>query len=148
MPDTLVSTKFIAPPLHRRILPRPILSAHLENWDDYKLVLVQAPAGFGKTTLLVNWLNQSAVRSSWFTIDERDNNPSRFFPSLVKAIQNLSPQLMEIRETHTGYDTFDQERTLIEVLNEADKMELSGVLVLDDFHHISKRKYLKLLITY
>lgn len=143
MPETLVSTKFIAPPLHRRILPRPNLSAKLENWAEHNLILVQAPAGFGKTTLLVNWLNKSAVTSSWFTIDERDNNPSRFIPALVRAIRNLSPRLAEKGEARISYDPFDPESPLLEVLNEADRMELSGVLILDDFHFISDPEILK-----
>ena len=143
MANTLVSTKFTAPPLHRRILPRPILSAQLENWDELKMILLQAPAGFGKTTLLLNWLKQCDAPSSWFTIDERDNNPSRFFSSLVRAIRNLSPQFAEKGDDPAGCDHSDPESSLFEVLNEADMMELSGVLVLDDFHHISDPEILK-----
>jgi LuxR family maltose regulon positive regulatory protein len=69
-------TKFRPPTLRRPIVPRPRLTEVFS--DKCPLALISAPAGSGKTTLVVEWLASSKTRVAWFALDSDDNDPIRF----------------------------------------------------------------------
>src|SRR5689334_20047413 len=92
LPSLLV-TKLYIPRLRTSHVARVQLLAALDAGLDYKLVLVAAGAGFGKTTLVADWSNSHANETSWFSLDEGDNDPARFLAYLIAAIQMHHPEI-------------------------------------------------------
>src|SRR5437588_9244606 len=79
MGTPLLETKFYVPKWRRGLVPRPRLSDRLNRGAESKLTLVSAPAGFGKTTLLADWLAAVAVDGrtvTWLSLDQSDNHPA------------------------------------------------------------------------
>src|SRR5215203_1506597 len=92
MPQALVTTKLHAPRTRPNLVERPRLREILAAGEGQAVTLVSAPAGFGKTTLLAEWLGVSAAggRSvAWLSLDEADNDPARFFTYLIGALQTV-----------------------------------------------------------
>ena len=85
MPVQILSTKLSIPPLRSRLVRRTRLIQKLNQGLEYGLVLVSAPAGYGKSTLLSAWLSQVKMTSAWLTLDEGDNDPPRFLAYLAAA---------------------------------------------------------------
>ena len=98
----LLHSKFAPPVGGRYLVPRARLSSWIASADHVKVVLVWAPAGFGKTNLMAQWLTDlkdQGKPAAWLTLDEADNDPARFFSYLIAAIDKADPSL----------DTGDQE---------------------------------------
>jgi LuxR family maltose regulon positive regulatory protein len=91
MPKTLLRTKLFLPTLrpHLVLLPQLIDRLNQGLQLGHKLTLVSAPAGFGKTTLLSSWVAACARPVAWLSLDEGDNDPTRFLAYLVAALQTL-----------------------------------------------------------
>jgi LuxR family transcriptional regulator, maltose regulon positive regulatory protein len=89
--DSLVSTKLRPSQARPNLVGRPQLTARLEREAGRKLTLISAPAGFGKTTLLVEWLKEREDGDdqsvAWVSLDEGDNDPVRFLSYLVAALR-------------------------------------------------------------
>src|SRR5258708_36450908 len=85
-PDLLV-TKFTIPPLRSILLPREHLLSVLDQSRSFPLTLLSASAGFGKTTLLSAWASQSTRQVAWLTLDEQDNDPTRFWAYVIAALR-------------------------------------------------------------
>ena len=82
MPPPLLTTKLYIPPVRPELVSRPRLIERLNAGLQRKLTLVSAPAGFGKTTLLSEWIGESANQRcgrpvAWLSLDEGDNDPIR-----------------------------------------------------------------------
>ena len=90
-PTVLLESKFHAPILRPMHVPRPRLLARLDV--PRPLTLVEAPVGFGKTTLLAEWCAQGAGgrRWAWLSLDEDDNDPAGFWSYFICALQRLEP---------------------------------------------------------
>jgi LuxR family transcriptional regulator, maltose regulon positive regulatory protein len=91
-PDPLVSTKLRPTQARPKLVARPRLTATLEREPGRRLTLISAPAGFGKTTLLVEWLEDRAAGerpAAWVSLDESDNDPARFLSYLVAALRTV-----------------------------------------------------------
>src|SRR5262245_2743067 len=100
MQPTLLRTKLHTPQLPQNTLPRPHLLALLDQGLNGKATLVSAPAGFGKTSLVVMWLNYllheqaspaGDVKIGWLALDTSDNQPIRFLHYVVAAIRTSFP---------------------------------------------------------
>src|SRR3954471_23480456 len=96
----LLSTKLRAPTPRRRLVARARLVDRLVDPTMVpRLVLVSAPAGFGKTTLLTQWVTAGqdqappALRVGWLSLDESDNDPRAFLSHLVAALQVACPDV-------------------------------------------------------
>ncbi len=90
MASPLLATKLHVPRRQRDLVARPRLSERLSRGAESALTLVSAPAGFGKTTLLAQWLAAvpAARRSvAWLSLDQRDNDPRLFWTYLVGALK-------------------------------------------------------------
>ena len=97
MPAPIVGTKLYIPPSRPDIVPRPRL-IHQINMGmtiGRKLMLISAPAGFGKTTLVGEWVASCGRPVAWLSLDGGDNNPVRFISYLVAALQTLKPGIGE-----------------------------------------------------
>ena len=96
----LLKTKLFIPQPKAHLVRRQHLIARLESGTDCKLVLVSAPAGFGKTTLAVEWLSEISTPKVWLSLDETDNDEVMFFKYLATGLKNdeifLTPALDEM----------------------------------------------------
>lgn len=103
-----------------------------------RLILVSAPAGFGKTTALGEWAQQTQQPVSWLALDERDNDPTRFWSYLVAALQKADGPIGEATLSmvqSSGPIPF--EVFLTPLLNELAQLQSERILVIDDYHVIT-----------
>src|SRR5512136_2827442 len=95
MPTELLTSKLFIPPLRPSLVPRPRLVRLLNEGLHTKrnLTLVSAPAGFGKTTLVVAWLKQIDLPVAWLSLDEADNDLRRFLAHLAAAFHQVDEEI-------------------------------------------------------
>ena len=146
----ILATKLYIPPLPPKTISRPRLIKQLTDglFMGHKLTLISAPAGFGKSTLVSEWLANCGRPTAWLSLDERDNDPARFLIYLISALQRVSPNL--------GAGTLDAlqssqpppiESILTALLNEitaipsdpSTGLGYSCILVLDDYHLVDAK---------
>ena len=137
--DPLLSTKLHVPRPRAQLVQRSSLVERLQQGIAGPLTLVSAPAGFGKTTLLTQWLAQSGMPVAWLAVEAEDNDPTRFLAYLIAALQTLDPQIgtTALALLHTPQPA-PPEAVLARVVN--DLMSRDGedvALVLDDYHLIT-----------
>ena len=135
--NMLLLTKLSCPRPRTDLLPRPHLVTCLEQCRYHTLTLLSTPAGFGKTTLLGEWLRQTILPVSWLSLDEQDNDPIRFWRYILAALGQLRPSLNAavtplLRQP--GSSTLQV--ALITLLNELAILPQELCLVLDDYHLI------------
>jgi len=146
MPIQILSTKLSIPPIRSRPVRRIRLIQKLNQGLDYGLVLVSAPAGYGKSTLLSVWLSQVEVDSTWLTLDEADNDPPRFMAYLIAALTEIFPSIPEVLEdTQVFRNQPDVELLLTPLINHLAQQKHPFYLVLDDFHLIHDRTVLQVV---
>ncbi len=144
-PTLLLDTKLYVPPAPRRLVPRPRLSRHLDRGAASTLLLVSAPAGFGKTTVLTDWLAAGQDRpvpadertTAWVSLDRGDNQLATFWTYVVAALQRAAPgvgasTLALLRSAQPAPIT----AVLTTLLNDLGATDRDIVLVLDDYHVI------------
>ena len=137
--DPLLLTKLHVPRPRTHLVPRSHLTERLQQGVERALTLVSAPAGFGKTTLLAQWLAQSDMPVAWLSLEAEDNDPTRFLSYLIAALQTLDAQIgtTALAMLHTPQPPPPE--TVLAVLTN-DLMSREGgdvVLVLDDYHTIT-----------
>jgi len=139
MPGPLLETKLRVPRQRHGSVPRPRLVEHLGRGDESALTLVSAPAGFGKTTLLTEWLAAAPGdgRSvAWLSLDQRDNDPARFWTYLVAALQRVATRIGAGALSLLQSPQSPMETVLGSLLNDLHAVPDDVVLVLDDYHVI------------
>jgi LuxR family transcriptional regulator, maltose regulon positive regulatory protein len=98
IPITVLQTKLYVPRPRQGQVARSRLRERLERGTGSKLVLVSAPAGFGKTTLLTEWLATAAAdgrSAAWLSLDAGDNDPARFWRHVVAVLEGVRPGVAE-----------------------------------------------------
>jgi LuxR family maltose regulon positive regulatory protein len=137
---SLLKTKLHIPPIRSELVSRPRLIERLDTGLHCKLTLLSAPAGFGKTTLLSEWMIQLQDRAAWLSLDEGDNDEARFWTYLVAALQTVQVDLGQdaLRFLQTPQQPATQ-AVLTTLLNEMAALPQDSILVLDDYHLISER---------
>src|SRR5947209_9038568 len=93
MPTPILATKLYIPRLRPNVVSRPRLLARLNEGLHRKLTLISAPAGFGKTTLISEWLAAGPRLAAWLSLDEGENDSTRFLTYLVAAVQTIAPTI-------------------------------------------------------
>jgi LuxR family maltose regulon positive regulatory protein len=158
MPSPILATKLYIPPPRPGIVPRPRLVERLNEGlaAGRKLTLISAPAGFGKTTLVSEWIatltpNPSptgrgeGVRVAWLSLDGGDNEPTRFLIYLVAALQTLPPKTggakigAGVLAALQALQPPPIESLLAALLNEIATVPDKYLLVLDDYHVIDAK---------
>jgi LuxR family maltose regulon positive regulatory protein len=135
----LLLSKLMPPAPRAGLLPRAGLQSLLEDGLQGKLCLVEAPAGFGKTTLLAQW--QAAAgkgRAAWVSLDEADNDPTRLWVYIVEALRSVEPDVGEAPLAALAGPSADLYRAVLPgLLNDLQGIGAPLVLVLDDYHLIT-----------
>jgi LuxR family maltose regulon positive regulatory protein len=151
-PVLLLETKLHLPRLHASLISRERLLAHLDAVLTHKLTLLTAPAGFGKTTLVRQWLADRGVSDThcpsfpplaWVSLDPSDNDPARFWSYVITACQafqtGIGQSTLSFLYTtmQPPFEPSPLEKVLTTFLNELVACTNSGILVLEDYHVIT-----------
>lgn len=151
MENNLLLAKLRMPLMRPSAVARPRLMARLDEalnhgdiWQ-HKLTLVSAPAGYGKTTLLCQWLSGDTYPVAWLSLDENDNDPTRFLTHLIAACQQTLPDLGagildSVQSAAVTPGAPPIELALTNLLNELESIRNPLVLVLDDYHLIENKR--------
>jgi len=149
MSTPILLTKLFVPDTRPELVSRSNLVDQLNNGLDRKLTLISAPAGFGKTTVVTNWLHTqegddaSPFLIGWLSLDEDDNDPVRFLTYMITALNRI-PGL----ETEIGAGALQMAQAsqlpppqtiLTAVINEIAMITNKIVLVIDDYHLIDSQ---------
>ncbi len=137
MPIPILATKVYIPPARPGIVPRLRLVERLSEGPaaGRKLTLISAPAGFGKTTLVSEWLAASGRPAAWLSLDESDNDPTRFLTYLVAALQTISENIgIGVLAALQSAQPPPVESILTALLNDITHLPGPFLLVLDDAH--------------
>src|SRR6266567_780927 len=143
MPTPILATKLYLPRLRPNVVSRPRLIERLNEGLQRKLTLISAPAGFGKTTLVSEWvegIERPRARTAWLSLDEGDNDPARFVAYLVAALQTIAATIGEgVLGVLQSPQPPPTESILTALLNEITTLPDHFVLVLDDYHVIDAK---------
>lgn len=133
----LLATKLFIPPLRSNLVVRPRLLKQLDNSRNQRLILVTAPAGFGKTTLVACWLAQRRKKAAWVSLDKNDNSPLIFLSYVVEALEQIEAGLCStVSPLLQSLDPPAVSVILSYLLNDCARLEENCVLVFDDYHVI------------
>jgi LuxR family maltose regulon positive regulatory protein len=142
MPAPILATKLYIPPPRPGIVPRPRLVERLNEGlaAGRKLALISASAGFGKTTLVSEWIAGCNRPVAWLSLDEEDNDPTRFLTYFVAALQTIVPNIgTGVLGALQSPQPPPTESILTTLLNEITTISDSFILVLDDYHVIDSK---------
>ncbi|MEJ2304261.1 MAG: LuxR C-terminal-related transcriptional regulator [Anaerolineales bacterium] len=157
----LLATKLYFPPPRPNLVPRPRLNEKLSAGLEHRLILVSAPPGFGKTSMVAAWISDLGLKNddfqvrsgnlqatnqqskidnlkfAWLTLDEEDNNAARFFAYLVAALQTIDSGLGQGAKSLLSAPQLPPVEALVATLiNDLAAMRTNAILVLDDYHLI------------
>ena len=139
----LLQIKVEVPPLRMKIVQRKrlldLMNAGFQTQEGFsrKLTLVSAPAGYGKTTLILEWTSCLGLPLSWLALDETDNDPVRFLAYLVAAVRRIHAGFGEaLRAVVKAPQRPPDEVILTMLVNEVESLPFSFILALDDYHAI------------
>jgi LuxR family maltose regulon positive regulatory protein len=119
---------------------RPRLIERLNKGLNSKLTLISAPAGFGKTTLVSQWLASCGRPAAWLSLDEGENDPTRFLTYLVAAVQTIATNIGEgVSSALRSSQPPPPDALLTALLNDITTLADPFILVLDDYHVIDAR---------
>ena len=140
MTTQILTTKLYNPPLRPKSVRRTRLIERLNQGLHRKLTLVAAPAGFGKTTIVSEWIAEYPYPVAWVSIDEQDNDPTRFFAYMIAALQAVQPTIgKEIEDSLQSPQTPAINNVLTVLLNDLATMSQTFMLVLDDYHMLTNQ---------
>jgi LuxR family maltose regulon positive regulatory protein len=137
VPISLLSTKLHIPPVRSGMVSRTRLLDHMDEGVKEKLTLISAPAGFGKTTLISEWIDNHRMPAAWLSLEKGDNDPGRFWTYVLAAMRTVRPDL--------GNNSFDLQfstpqsqidAVLMLLVNEIATLPDPLLLILDDYHLI------------
>ena len=138
-----LAVKLRPPSMGTRYMPRPRLSDKVANFDSYRLALISAPAGSGKTTMLSEWyllLQERQVATAWLSLDAYDNEPRRFLVHLVSAIQAARSDIGKDALVYlTANPDVLVEDVVESLVHDFGTTNSPVVAFLDDYHEIRDR---------
>ena len=136
----LLTTKLYMPPIRPELVQRSRLIEQLNEGLHRKLILISAPAGFGKTTLVSAWIKDCGTATAWISLDESDNDPARFLAYLVAALRTVNQELGKgALSALASPQPPDEEALLTALINDINALPGGLILVLDDYHLITAK---------
>ncbi|GGX75070.1 LuxR C-terminal-related transcriptional regulator [Saccharospirillum salsuginis] len=137
---SILTTKLYAPPPRPGAVRRSHLLQRLASGTDRPLTLVSAPAGFGKTTLVSDWVTAQQRPLAWLSLDESDGDLSRFLVYVISALQGVSPPLGQgVLSALQGQSSPPMEHLMTALINDIDRQPEPIILVLDDYHRLESQ---------
>lgn len=148
----LVSTKLFVPQPRQSLVARMGLLSRLDQCFNHALTLVCAPAGYGKTTLLTSWIENTRVGIivsptstsinqklfSWVSLDTEDDDPLRFLSYVAASLEDIQPGIFEIVQPHLNTIPSPPLSSILTLLiNNLNRLSSQVVLILDDYQFIS-----------
>lgn len=144
--DLLLKTKFFIPTSYTPPIIRPRLIDTLNDGLKRPLILVSAPAGYGKTTLVSNWLREIKIPSIWLSLDDGDNDPVCFLQYLVSAFETIAPDAkLNMSGELQGIQPNQVVGMINLFVNEISSFAQPFIFVLDDFHVIHSKTIFQLV---
>ena len=134
-PRRLLNTKLFVPRARAGCVLRPRLHARLAAGTQGPLTLVSAAAGWGKTTLVADWLHRTGTKAAWLSLDHHDADPARLLAYLLAALRNVNPELAPGLDL-LGPEPPDPQVAMTEIVNDMAEWGHDAILVLDDLHHV------------
>lgn len=133
----LLQTKLHIPPVRSEAVSRPRLTDVLLSHRSFKLALVTASAGFGKTTLVSHWLALNHKRAAWISLDETENDLTRFLLYVATSLHQTSGEIGQAALGLLGNgDSVSPKAVLVSLINDAAAAPHDLFLILDDYHRI------------
>lgn len=139
---SLLQTKLLPPAYNPRSVSRQHLLNRLALRNGRKLVLVSAPAGYGKTTLVSQWLHESQEQFCWLSLDQGDNSALKFWQYILGAIQKTLPEIGQEAEDYLKEDNLYVDAAVTSIINDLTQWAKDGdhlSIVFDDFHNIEDK---------
>ncbi|HWP97543.1 MAG TPA: LuxR C-terminal-related transcriptional regulator [Syntrophomonadaceae bacterium] len=136
----LLKTKFSIPGVNKQLLPRRFLNLRLEDSLNHKLTVITAPAGYGKTTAVLKWLQNSSLPSAWLSIDAGDNDALVFWRYLCAALDSIMSGISQNTEyVFASPELFQANVHLRILINRLSNVSSDFLIILDDFHLITNK---------
>ena len=140
MSTPILATKLYFPRLPPKVVSRPRLLERLNEGLHHKLTLISAPAGFGKTTLVSQWLGGIERPVAWLSLDKGENDPAGFLTYLVAALQTLAATTgAGVLSALQSPQPPPTKSILTALLNDLTTIRDPFVLILDDYHVIDAK---------
>ena len=141
----MLLTKLHIPPAGNNVVHRSELFEKLNSGLSKKLILVSAPAGYGKTTLVSDWIGQNKIPAAWLSLDNGDNDPAVFLSYVISGIQTIDKKFGQsaLRLLNSPNPPSVESITSL-LINDVLSINQNFLLVLDDFHSIKSNEILKL----
>jgi LuxR family maltose regulon positive regulatory protein len=146
-PSNLLSTKFLLPRAGRGYLPRPHLVQWLDSHLEERLILISAPAGYGKTSILAEFLAHINLPAAWYQLDPSDSDPYTFMAYLIESLRRM-PQVAGMADDSIGANarallespqaSIEPQQVMTVLINElSDRLADPYLVVMDDYHYIT-----------
>ena len=142
MSAPIIATKLYLPPLRPKVIQRPRLNDRLNEGllASRKLTLISAPAGFGKTTLICEWITAGKRPAAWLSVDEADSDLRRFLVYFIAALQTINPSIgARVLGTLQSPQPPSTEAILSILIDDITTVLDQFVFVLDDYHTIDSK---------
>lgn len=146
----VIRTKTLIPRRRSEILSRPRLLEILNNVLDLKLLILAAPAGYGKTSLLVDFSHHTQVPVCWYALDSLDSDPKRFIAHFISALRGKFPafgQMSQAALADLSQDKMNLDPIISTIVNDAyENITEHFIFVLDDYHLVRDSKPIEIFI--
>jgi ATP/maltotriose-dependent transcriptional regulator MalT/DNA-binding SARP family transcriptional activator len=143
----VIKTKIMVPRRRNEVLTRPRLLSIIEDIIDVKLLIVAAPAGYGKTSLLVDFAYHTHLPVCWFALDTLDSDPQRFIAHFISALQMRFPKFGKLALSAFGdlsQDNLNYDPIIAAIVNDAyENITEHFVFILDDYHLVRDNKQIE-----
>ena len=142
MINDLLITKLLIPALSTDTIKRPSLCRRLQiaMESGRRMTLISAPPGYGKTTLVCEWIKEYDLQALWVSLDEGDNDLVRFISYLAAAISRLKPEFFEQLAPYLhAFQIGNREIILNKLINVLSELPRKTLLVLDDYHLVNQK---------
>ncbi|WP_230202418.1 LuxR C-terminal-related transcriptional regulator [Paenibacillus ihumii] len=141
--EVIIATKLHIPRPRSALVTRHRLLHRLHEGLDCELTLVTAPAGYGKTTLLSEWVMTMEHSSAWVSLDQGDNDRMRFWAHTIAALKQAYPALDEQAVLHHAAEDASGDALIAALVNALHRVSHPMILIWDDFHHVEEAAILR-----
>jgi LuxR family maltose regulon positive regulatory protein len=139
-PFPLLKTKLYIPTVPASRVVRSYLIDRLDKAGKKALTIISAPAGFGKTTLLAEWIAKTSLPVAWLSLDSGDNDPYRFLSYLIAALESIQEGVgTEAQQLLRSTQLLPSHIVLASLINDLGKVAEPYLLALDDYQFITER---------